>query len=129
MRLLLDTQALIWTLSQPAKLPASVRSTLEDSANAVFASAASAWEIAIKRALGKLDFPSQVLSDALAAAAISELPVAMRHTLSLGSLPPHHRDPFDRMLIAQAKTEGLTLVSNDPQIWRYDVAWLWAKTR
>jgi len=53
----------------------------------------------------------------------------MRHTLSLGSLPPHHRDPFDRMLIAQAKTEGLTLVSNDPQIWRYDVAWLWAKTR
>lgn len=125
MRLLLDTHALIWALSAPGKLPQRVRLAIEDSSNEVFASAASAWEISIKHALGRLVFPLARLGSELAKASIAELPVTIRHARAVSALPAHHRDPFDRMLVAQAATEGLSLVSRDPQVRRYQVTVLW----
>jgi PIN domain nuclease of toxin-antitoxin system len=87
-------------------------------------SAATAWEIEIKRALGKLDAPDD-LADALAAGGYRPLPVSILHATIAGRLPPHHRDPFDRMLVAQAKLEGLTIVTGDRRIAGYDVPVLW----
>lgn len=87
-------------------------------------SAATAWEIEIKRALGKLDAPDD-LADALAAGGYRTLPVSLEHAVLAGRLPPRHRDPFDRMLVSQAKLEGLTIVSGDRRIAEYDVPVLW----
>ncbi len=86
----------------------------------VYVSAASAWEMSIKRAKGRLDSPSDVL-DAIAANGFTELPITVSHTRSLDGLPPHHADPFDRILIAQAQLEGLTIVTRDPTFAAYDV--------
>jgi PIN domain nuclease of toxin-antitoxin system len=126
LRLLLDTHALFWALLEPGKLPASLRSTLEDPGNAVFASAASTWEMAIKQAIGKVSFPFDALAAALRRASLLELPVTIRHAEAAASLPPHYRDPFDRMLVAQAQIEGLSLVSRDPAVRQYQVTVLWA---
>ena len=87
-------------------------------------SAATAWEIEIKRALGKLDAPDD-LADALAAGGYRPLPVAVQHAVAAGRLPPRHRDPFDRMLVAQARLEGLIIVTGDRRIAEYDVPVLW----
>lgn len=125
MRLLLDTHALLWALSAPGKLPAGIRAAVEDPANIVFASAASAWEMAIKQARGKLDFPGADLAGALRRASLLELPVAIKHAAAAARLPPLHRDPFDRMLVAQAQVEGLSLVSRDPAVRKYQVTVLW----
>ena len=125
MRLLLDTHALLWVLSAPAKLPAGIRDALEDPANIVFASAASAWEMAIKQSRGKLRYPAAELAAALRRVSVLELPVTIRHAETAARLPPLHRDPFDRMLIAQAQAEGLSLVSRDPAVRRYQVTVLW----
>jgi PIN domain nuclease of toxin-antitoxin system len=125
LRLLLDTHALFWALVEPDKLPASLRHVLEEPANIVFASAASTWEMAIKQAAGKVDFPFAALTSELRRASILELPVTIRHAEAAAKLPPLHRDPFDRMLVAQAQTEGLSLVSRDPAVRQYQVTVLW----
>jgi len=125
LRLLLDTHALLWALAAPGELPAGIRAALEDATNIVFASAASAWEMAIKQARGKLRYPAAELSAALRRVSLIELPVTIRHAEVAARLPPLHRDPFDRMLVAQAQSEGLSLVSRDPAIRRYQVTVLW----
>jgi PIN domain nuclease of toxin-antitoxin system len=97
---------------------------MEDGRRPLFFSAASVWEIAIKRAKGKLEVPDLLL-DTMQEQGFAELKVSSRHAVRAGSLPPHHRDPFDRMLVAQAQSEGLTIVTLDPDIGAYDVPVLW----
>ena len=121
MRLLLDTSTLIWAIRDPSKLGDTTRNAIAEPANTVFVSAASAWEVAIKRATGKLDAPGN-LRDWIAEAPFEELPITVEHATAAGALPLHHRDPFDRMLVAQAQLENLTLVAHDDEIARYDVS-------
>lgn len=126
MRLLLDTHALLWALDRPERLPGRVQSLFGQAGITVLASAVSTWEIAIKVALGRLAVPLADLPRALSGARFKELPVTVAHTLAIRSLPPIHRDPFDRLLIAQARHEHLTLVTRDRAIHRYPVATLWS---
>jgi PIN domain nuclease of toxin-antitoxin system len=124
MDLLLDTQILLWALSARARVPPHVREALESRTNVVFVSSASVWEIAIKASLGKLEISGLDLSELPAfidASGFDELPVVSRHALAVRDLPGHHRDPFDRMLIAQARAEELTLASVDPAFRAYEV--------
>jgi PIN domain nuclease of toxin-antitoxin system len=123
MNLSLDTQVLLWTLSAPERLSAVARSAIEDPANIVFVSAAVAWEIEIKAALGKLRAPSDLLQQ-LAAANFQELPITIAHALAIKQLPNLHRDPFDRIMLAQAKAAGLTFVTADPEVLQYPAAFL-----
>lgn len=125
MRLLLDTHSLIWALDSPDRLPLTVLDLFDQPGVFVAASAASTWEIAIKVALGRLVFPLLSLPRALSAAAFRELPVTIAHGIAAAELPMIHRDPFDRMLIAQARHERLTLVTRDVTIRRYPVDALW----
>lgn len=125
MRLLLDTHALIWALSSPRRLPARVVERLEDPSTVVYASAANTWEIAIKAALGKIEADLDELAKAVRDTGFTELAVTMMHTLRLRELPAHHRDPFDRILVAQALEEGLTLVTHDPVLAGYPAPILW----
>ena len=118
MNLSLDTHVLLWTLSVPERLSKVARSAIEDPANIVFVSAAVAWEIEIKAALGKLRAPSDLLNQ-LAAANFQELPITIAHALAIKQLPNLHRDPFDRIMLAQAKTAGLTFVTADPEVLQY----------
>lgn len=120
MTLLLDTHTFLWWLDDPALLAESARKAIADGKNLVYVSAAVAWEIAIKRSLGKLDAPED-LEAAMTANRFLPLPVTVPHALAVATLPDHHRDPFDRLLIAQARHEGFQLVSRDPFIKRYDV--------
>lgn len=119
-RLLLDTHVLLWALADPHRLKAAVRKRIEAGANEVYVSAASAWEMEIKQALGKLEVPRD-LEEQLRAARFVELPVRIQHAVELRTLPPHHRDPFDRLLIAQAKVEQLSIVTRDRKFDRYGV--------
>ena len=116
MRLLLDTHLLLWALGDPDKLDAATRDLVEDPANQVLFSAASIWEIAIKAGLGRADFA--VRPDAVARAArdtgFVELPVRADVAARVADLPPHHRDPFDRLLVAQAMAEPVLLYTADP---------------
>jgi PIN domain nuclease of toxin-antitoxin system len=118
MKLLLDTHALLWALAQPERLSGEARAAIADARNAVFVSAASSWEIEIKTALGKLRTPPD-LEAQLTERRFLELPIRLKHALALRRLPLHHRDPFDRMLVAQAMVEGLTLVTSDEQVLAY----------
>ena len=120
MKLLLDTHALLCWLDDPGLLSQTARDVIAEPANEVFVSAAVTWEIAIKRSLGKLAAPAD-LQSVLSACGFRELPIAVAHSLATGSLPDHHRDPFDRMLIAQAIVEKATIVSRDANIMRYGV--------
>jgi PIN domain nuclease of toxin-antitoxin system len=122
-RLLLDTHTLLWTLDDDARLRRQARDAIVDPENEVLASAASAWEIAVKSALGKIR-PLPGLGDALREQRFAELPVSIDHALCVAELPLHHRDPFDRLLVAQAQLEGLTIVTRDERIARYGVATL-----
>lgn len=124
-RLLLDTHVVLWALIDPGQLDATCRGMIEDGANEVYVSAVSAWEIEIKRALGKLDAPDD-LEEQLQAARLVELPLRVAHVRVLRRLPPLHRDPFDRMLLAQAAAEQLTLVTRDGRLGAYGVAVLLA---
>jgi PIN domain nuclease of toxin-antitoxin system len=124
-RCLLDTHALVWSLAKPGRLPKSVREIVEDPANDVFASAASAWEIGIKAALGKIQFPLAILDKAVSEAGFVELPVSLRHAMAIRDLPMHHRDPFDRLLVAQALREGLVLLTRDEVLSSYGVRTFW----
>jgi PIN domain nuclease of toxin-antitoxin system len=122
--LLLDTHALLWSVGDTDRLSSVAREVLRAGAVPAYVSAASIWEIAIKRASGKLKAPNDLL-DRVKEARFMELGITFTHALLAGALPPHHRDPFDRMLVAQAQSEGLTLVTNDPRIAAYDVPVLW----
>ena len=111
----------MWWVAETGDLPPAVSQTIEDPRSEVLLSAASAWEIAILRAAGRLEAPADIVT-ALAASGIEPLPVTIAHAERAGSLPRIHGDPFDRMLVAQAQIEGLTIVTRDAQIPRYDVS-------
>jgi PIN domain nuclease of toxin-antitoxin system len=117
---LLDTNVLLWALGRPAELPPLVREKLRAAENTVFVSVVCAWEIEIKRALGKLRAPDD-LDEQLRRQRFTELPVHLRHVQGLRRLPPLHRDPFDRMLMAQALTDDLVLVTADQRLRQYPV--------
>jgi len=119
-RLLLDTHALLWWLEDDPKLDREALAAINDPESWVAVSAVSAWEISVKEALGKLKAPRD-LTAALAANNLAELPITVSHALRAGALPPHHADPFDRMLIAQAELEGLTIVTRDPGFEPYGI--------
>ena len=121
MSLLLDTHVLLWAAGEPDRLPRSTQEVLEDSAVAVTFSAASIWEVAIKNGLGRADFSvdPRVLRRGLLEHGYVELPVTGAHAAAVDLLPDIHRDPFDRLLIAQAHAEGLTLLTADSVIGRY----------
>jgi len=120
MRFLLDTHVLLWWLMDHPKLGASARGAIADAHNEIYVSAASGWEISIKRKVGKLRAPDD-LESRIAADGFRLLPISFRHAEQAGALPLLHNDPFDRMLIAQAEIENLTLITNDQQITRYEV--------
>ena len=108
----------------PQKIQDSTLELIRDSSNTLLLSAASAWEIAIKYSIGRLPLPvmpSEYVASRMAQSGTTGLPVEHRHALHVASLPPHHRDPFDRMLVAQSQLDGATLVSADPQLDAYDL--------
>ena len=121
MNLLLDTHVLLWIAAGEDALGPRAKEAIAVGRRMVFVSAASAWEIAIKARLGKLDAPND-LGEMLDHYRFTPLDVTTRHAMAVRTLPDLHRDPFDRMLVAQARTEGLTLVSHDPQVLAYEVA-------
>ena len=128
MRLLLDTHAYLWWLGGDAALPQRVRTLIGDLESLVLVSAASAWEIATKHRIGKLPGAAAIVSDIEASVrrqGFEPLAVTMRHGQRAGSLPGHHRDPFDRMLIAQAILEDCMMVSNESVFDSYGVDRLW----
>jgi PIN domain nuclease of toxin-antitoxin system len=120
-KLLLDTQLLLWAAGQPERLSARARKLLQDPRNELLFSAASLWEIAIKKTLGRDDFrvEPRLLRRGLLDNGYLELPVTSQHAVSIDGLPPLHKDPFDRLLLAQALIEGITLLTADPQLARY----------
>ena len=124
-RLLLDTHAFLWWLADAPQLGELARKAIGDERNDVFVSAATGWEVAIKRAAGKLQAPDNL--DAMVDdSGFSHLPITFFHGEQAGALPMYHRDPFDRMLIAQAQAEGLVIVTKNPNIPRYGVRTLTA---
>lgn len=121
MRLLLDTQIVLWALTGSQRLGAVARSLIGDPANEIHVSTASIWEIAIKHALGRGDMPvsGARIAELCAQAGYRELPVAWRHAALIDSLPPLHADPFDRILVAQASAEPMRLLSRDATVVSY----------
>lgn len=125
MRFLLDTHCWLWLQVSPARFSAETLEMLSDVRNELLLSAASAWEIAIKHALGKLPLPAapeDYVPSRMLASGTTALPVLPIHALRVASLPPHHRDPFDRLLVSQAQHEKLTLVTADDAFNAYDVS-------
>lgn len=120
MRLLLDSQVVLWSLESPERLPTEAVAAITDPANSVDVSVASLWELAIKQSIGKLKVDGD-LRKHLTQQSFSELPVLGEHALAVRDLPLHHRDPFDRLLIAQAMCEGLTVVTSNRAFAVYDV--------
>ncbi|HEU5014064.1 MAG TPA: type II toxin-antitoxin system VapC family toxin [Roseiflexaceae bacterium] len=128
MNILLDTHAFLWWITDDPQLSAGARDVLRDGTNVVFVSAASGWEIAIKAQLGKLPLsepPEQFVPAQLGLNSFRDLPIQMRHALHVYTLPLHHRDPFDRVLVAQSQLEQLPIVTADPLIAQYDVQVIW----
>jgi PIN domain nuclease of toxin-antitoxin system len=120
MRLLLDAHALMWWAAD-IDLSSAAREAIADAGNEVWVSAATAWEISIKRARGRLDWPEDIVA-AIQQNGFIALSIRVEHAIAAGELPPIHGDPFDRMLVAQAQSEGLTVVTRDADIARYEVA-------
>jgi PIN domain nuclease of toxin-antitoxin system len=120
-KLLLDTQLLLWAAGQPERLSAAARRRLNNPKNELIFSAASLWEITIKNSLGRADFrvEPRLLRRGLLDNGYTELPLTSQHAVSVDGLPPLHKDPFDRLLIAQALVEGITLLTADAQVARY----------
>ena len=120
MQLLLDTHVLLWSLAGDDRLGDRAVDLIEDGRNVVYVSAASIWEISIKRSLGKLRVPGDVPTE-VDAASFVRLPISFEHAVEVAALPDLHADPFDRMLIAQARTDRLTLMTHDVVMQHYDV--------
>jgi PIN domain nuclease of toxin-antitoxin system len=118
--LLLDSHVLLWWAADDPRLAAAARDAVNTPSNEVFLSAASVWELGIKAVAGRLDMPRDLVSRALSEG-VRPLPIEPTHAADAAALPPHHRDPFDRMLIAQARRESMTLVTADAALGRYDV--------
>lgn len=121
MNLLLDTHVLLWALGDDPSLSQEARTAITDGRNVVFVSAATAWEISIKKALGKLRVPAGDYLEELRRHRFTPLDITSEHALAVESLPPHYADPFDRMLVAQAMVERLTLVTHDSRFKAYAV--------
>jgi PIN domain nuclease of toxin-antitoxin system len=121
MKFLLDTHLLLWTAGDPKRLSAKARKLINEPASELFFSAASLWEIAIKSGLGRDDFKvdARLLRRGLLDNGYSELPIGSEHAVAIDSLPPIHKDPFDRMLISQAMVEGITLLTSDAVVAQY----------
>lgn len=126
MRLLLDTHVLLWYLDNNSKLPDIWKRSIEDRHNIIAVSIASLWEMAIKVSIGKLELMDDLstIEAILAQQGIDLLPIKTSHLLQLLNLPFHHRDPFDRLIIAQAQTEQMSVVSDDSQFSNYSIAML-----
>lgn len=119
MSLLLDTHVVLWWLLDDATLSDEAKARLDDDPY-VYVSAATVWEVAIKESIGKLTGPEDLLEE-IARSGFRQLPISFDHAVTAGRLPPLHRDPFDRMLVAQARCEGLTIATRDPLVRRYEV--------
>ena len=128
MRVLLDTHTFLWWIANNNQLSNTSRNVIGDNQNELFLSVASCWEMAIKARLGKLKLPGnleQFIAEQLQQNAITGLPIQMSHALHVYTLPPLHRDPFDRLLVAQSQLENMPILTIDPQIGRYDVEVIW----
>ena len=128
MRALLDTHTFLWWIDNDQRLPMRVRTLMGDGSNVLMFSAASGWEIAIKARLGKLQLPDDIVSfltDQLVRNHVTILSIHLSHTLHVYTLPPLHRDPFDRLLVAQSQLEQLPIVTADPLIQQYSVQTIW----
>ena len=121
MRILVDTHLLLWAASDPDRLPAVARGELENRDNVLMFSAASIWEVTIKNGLGRTDFAvdAALLRRGLHDNGYEELPIAGQHAVQVGRLPPLHKDPFDRILVAQSLVEGITLLTSDELVAQY----------
>jgi PIN domain nuclease of toxin-antitoxin system len=129
LRVLLDTHCWLWLVGEPHRLSEASRQMLSDPESELLLSAASAWEIAIKFALGRLRLPqapSVLVARWMEEDRVGALPIAHAHALRAGELPAHHGDPFDRLLVAQAQIEGLTLLTADRELAKYDIRLHWA---
>lgn len=124
---LLDTHVVLWLAASPDQLSETAKQVLLDPSAYLYVSIASAWEVAIKISLGKLELSDGVdgFFQICADNGIQVLPVKQSHLSLVQSMPFHHRDPFDRLLLATAQAEGLTLLSADSQVYRYNLAWVW----
>ncbi len=124
MRLLLDTNVFLWWMEGSERLTEAWRTAIADKRSTVHVSAATIWEISIKQALGRVDLGGSDLVAEIDASGFVELPVTAKHAWRAGTLPTHHNDPFDRMLVAQAELEGLTLATSDEFLSAYGVSML-----
>ena len=128
MKVLIDTHVFLWSIASPKKLSSRARSVIESGNNQVFLSVASLWEIVIKVQVGKLSLPDHAeryLRRRIAETDIEVLPITAEHTLKLFSIPDHHRDPFDRILVAQSLEEQIAIVTADTAVTRYSVQVIW----
>lgn len=128
MRILLDTHALLWAAEGDRRLSAAADAIIADGSQELLFSAVSAMEIAMKHAAGRLELPDEAgawIRTRLAAFGLIELPVTVEHAVEAGRLPRHHRDPWDRLLVAQARVEGVPILSPDTILQRYEVATIW----
>ena len=119
--MLLDTQLLLWAAGQPERLPVGARTVIDDARNQLMFSAASLWEVAIKSGLGRDDFraDARLLRRGLLDNGYDELAITSEHAVAIANLPPIHKDPFDRMLVAQSAVEGILLLTADPIVAQY----------
>lgn len=128
MQFLVDTHAWLWWDTAPEKLGKRAHAAMSEAESVLSFSAASGWEIATKYASGKLALPNEprtFVTELMKFAAARELTVSIEHAIRAAALPQHHRDPFDRLLVAQAQVEGLVIITNDENILKYDVKTLW----
>ena len=128
MKVVLDTHAFLWWITDDDRLSPDARSIIANRENELFLSAATCWEIAIKAKLGRIHFPGKLdsfIAKQLELSDIYSLPIHMSHALNVYNLPNHHRDPFDRLIIAQAQLEKMSILTMDPQIARYGVKVVW----
>ncbi|MGA0853180.1 MAG: type II toxin-antitoxin system VapC family toxin [Luteolibacter sp.] len=124
MNYLIDTHVFLWMLAEPSRLSPAARKVIVNPRHVVHVSAVTAVEIAIKVSLGKLEAPDRLIGE-IQTRGLRELPLRYQHGETLRTLPPHHADPFDRMLIAQAQNEELTIITHDEKFRSYDVNILW----
>jgi PIN domain nuclease of toxin-antitoxin system len=128
MKILLDTHTFLWWITDDQRLPDHAREIISNGDNELFLSAASGWEITIKAKIGRLnlpDEPQRFIPEQMKLNFIQSLPIQMSHALHVSTLPDYHRDPFDRLLIAQSQLEEIPILSSDPQIANYQVEVIW----